>query len=410
MMSITKRCLLASGLAAAVLPLAAPARAQTRPAIRIGVMNDQSSSYRDNGGLGSVACVKLAVSEFAPGLGLDVGVLSADHGNKPDLAVSIARQWLDSGVDAICDLQNSAIALALAGLMRERDKVVLATNVGTAEMTGKACTPTLVHFAYDSSMLARVAGTQIVKDGGDTWYFIRPDYAFGRAIQDDATAAIQAAGGKVVGSIAQPFPTTDFSSALLTAQQSKAKIIGLANGGDELINVVKQAGEFGILQGGQHLAAMLVFINNVHSMGLQAAQGLRLVETFYWDRNDASRAFTQRAFAAGFNRAMRPNMSHAACYAGTAHYLKAVAAVGPAAMHSGAAVVARMKQMPIDNPVYDSGSVREDGRAITPAYLCEIKTPAESKADWDFYKLLKTVPADQAWRPLAEGGCPLVHA
>ena len=411
-MIITKRGLLASALAAsASCPRPAPVRAQTKPTIRIGVLNDQSSSYRDNGGLGSVACVRMAVSEIAPKLGLAVEVLSADHGNKPDLAVSIARQWLDSGVDAICDLQNSAIALALNGLMRERDKVVLATNVGTAEITGKACSPNLVHFAYDSAMLARVAGTQIVKDGGDTWYFIRPDYAFGRAIQDDATAAIERAGGKVVGSIAQPFPTTDFSSALLQAQQSKAKIIGLANGGDELVNVVKQAGEFGIVQGGQHLAAMLVFINNVHSMGLQAAQGLRLVSTFYWDRNDPSRDFTRRAFAAGFDRAMRPNMSHAACYAGTAHYLKAVAALGvEEAKRSGAAVVARMKQMPIDNEVYDSGSIREDGRAITPAYLFEIKTPAESKADWDYYKLLRTVPADQAWRPLSEGGCPLVHS
>jgi branched-chain amino acid transport system substrate-binding protein len=408
-MIITKRSLLASALAAGALP--ATGKAQTKPTIRIGVMNDQSSSYRDNGGIGSVACVRMAVSEFAPKLGLTVEVLSADHGNKPDLAVSLARQWLDNGVDAICDLQNSAIALALNGLMRERDKVVLATNVGTAEITGKACSPNLVHFAYDSSMLARVAGTQIVKDGGDTWYFIRPDYAFGRAIQDDATTAIDRAGGKVIGSIAQPFPTTDFSSALLQAQQSKAKIIGLANGGDELVNVVKQAGEFGILQGGQHLAAMLVFINNVHSMGLQAAQGLRLVSTFYWDRNDPSRAFTRRAVDAGFNRAMRPNMSHAACYAGTAHYLKAVAALGAeAAKHSGAAVVARMKQMPIESDVYDSGSIREDGRAITPAYLFEIKAPADSKGDWDYYKLLQTVPADQAWRPLSEGGCPLVHS
>ena len=259
-------------------------------------------------------------------------------------------------------------------------------------------------------MLARVAGTQIVKEGGDSWYFIRPDYAFGRAIQDDATAAIERAGGRVVGSIAQPFPTTDFSSALLQAQQSKAKIIGIANAGDELVNVVKQAGEFGIVQGGQHLAAMLVFINNVHSMGLQAAQRLRLVSTFYWDRNEGSRAFTKGAFDAGFDRGMRPNMSHAACYAGTAHYLKAAAALGiEAAKRSGAAAVAQMKQMPIESEVYDSGAIRADGRAITPAYLFEIKTPAESKADWDYYTLMRTVPADQAWRPLSEGGCPLVH-
>ncbi len=410
-MTITKRRLLASAMAAGVLPAAGPSHAQGAPVIRIGVLNDQSSSYRDNGGLGSVACVRMAAREYGAKLGLTVEVMTADHGNKADLAVSIARQWLDSGVDAICDLQNSAIALALNGLMRERDKVLLATNVGTAEVTGKACSPNLVHFAFDSAMLARVAGTQIVRDGGDTWYFIRPDYAFGRAMQDDATIAIERAGGKVVGSIAQPFPTTDFSSALLQAQQSKAKIIGIANAGDELVNVVKQAGEFGIVQAGQRLAAMLIYINNVNSMGLQAAQGLRLVSTFYWDRNDASREFTRRALDAGFNRAMRPNMSQAACYAGAAHYLKAVAALGAdSGKRSGAAVVARMKQMPIESEVYDSGSIREDGRAVTPAYVFEIKAPAESRHDWDYYKLLQTVPADQAWRPMSEGGCPLVHS
>ena len=414
-MIITKRGLLASAMAATVLPAtilpaAVPAAAQAKPTIRIGVLNDQSSSYRDNGGLGSVACARLAANEFGPKLGLAVEVLSADHGNKADIALSIARQWLDSGVDVICDLQNSAIALALNGLMRERDKVVLATNVGTAELTGKACSPNLVHFAYDSAMVARVAGTQIVKEGGDTWYFIRPDYSFGRAIQDDATIAIERAGGRVVGSIAQPFPTTDFSSALLQAQQSKAKIIGLANGGDELVNVVKQASEFGIVQSGQRLAAMLVFINNVHAMGLPAAQGLRLVSTFYWDRNEPSRAFTRRVLDAGFNRAMRPNMSQAACYAAVAHYLKAAALGVEQAKRSGAAVVGRMKQMPIESDIYDSGSIREDGRAITPAYLFEAKMPAESKADWDYYKLVRTIPADEAWRPLAEGGCPLVHS
>ncbi|MDB5379014.1 MAG: transporter permease [Rubritepida sp.] len=404
---VTKRGLLGSGLALG----AVHASAQTAPTIRIGVLNDQSSTYRDNGGLGSVACARLAISEMAGPLGLNVEIVSADHQNKPDVAVSIARQWLDQGVDAICDLQNSAIALAINNLMRERDKVILAFNVGTAELTGGACSPNIVHWAYDSNMLARVSTTQLVRDGGDTWFFIRADYSFGRALQDDATNFINRAGGRVLGSVAMPFPSTDFASALLQAQSSRAKVIGLANGGDDLVNSVKQAGEFGIVRRGQRLAAMLIFINNVGAMGLNSAQGLVLTETFYWDLNDRTRAFAQRAFGAGFDRSKRPNMAQAAAYAGTQHYLKAVASVGAAeAKRSGSAVVARMKQMPVESDVYDgAASVRADGRTITPAYLFEVKRPEESRGDWDFYKLLATVPADQAWRTLAESGCSLVR-
>lgn len=409
--TIHRRSLLTSAMAAGSIAASRPSAGQTAPTLRIGVLNDQSSAYRDNGGLGTVACVRLAVSEMAGPLGLNVEVVSADHQNRPDVAVAIARQWMDQGVDAICDLQNSAIALAINNLVRERDKVVLAFNVGTAELTGGACTPNIVHWAYDSNMLARTAATQIVANGGDTWFFIRADYAFGRALQDDATTFINRAGGRVLGSVALPFPSTDFASALLQAQSSRAKVIGLANGGDDLVNAVKQAGEFGITRRGQRLAAMLVFVNNIHAMGVNAAQGLTLTETFYWDLNDRTRAFTQRAFGAGFSRNMRPNMSHAAAYAGTQHYLKAAAALGAAeAKRSGAAVVARMKQMPVESDVYDGpASVRADGRAITPAYLFEVKRPEESRGEWDYYKLITTVPAEQAWRSLAEGGCSLTR-
>lgn len=407
MTKVTKRGLMASGLALG----AVRARAQGAPTIRIGILNDQSSTYRDNGGLGSVACARLAVQEMAGPLGLNVEIVSADHQNKPDVAVSIARQWLDQGVDAICDLQNSAIALAINNLMRERDKVILAFNVATAELTGGACSPNIVHWAYDSNMLARVSTTALVQQGGDSWFFIRADYSFGRALQDDATNFINRAGGRVLGSVAMPFPSTDFASALLQAQSSRAKVIGLANGGDDLVNSVKQAGEFGITRRGQRLAAMLTFINNVAAMGLNGAQGLVLTETFYWDLNDKTRAFTQRAFGAGFDRNKRPNMAQAAGYAGTQHYLRAVASVGAAeAKRSGSAVVARMKQMPVECDIYEGPcSVRAEGRAITPAYLFEVKKPEESRGEWDYYKLLATVPPEQAWRTAAESGCSLVR-
>ena len=412
--ALSRRGMLAGAAALGAAATTPGARAQTgtpgAPTLRIGVLNDQSSAYRDNGGPGSIACVRLAVAEIAQKLGLNVEVISADHQNKPDVAVGIARQWLDQGVDAIADIQGSAIAFAINNLVRERDKVMLGFNIGTAELTGKACTPNTVHFAYDSHMVARVAGTSLVRNGGDTWFFIRADYTFGKALQDDATTFINAAGGRVVGSVALPFPSTDFASALVQAQSSRAKVIGLANGGDDLVNAVKQAGEFGVTRRGTRLAAMLVFINNVHAMGLPSAQGLIVTETFYWDMNDRSRAFTRRALEAGFPRNLRPNMSQAAAYAGTLHYLKAAAALGAAeAKKSGGAVVARMKQMPMEDDIYGGqASIRADGRAISPAYLFEVKKPEESKGDWDYYKLLQTVPADQAWRPLNEGGCPLV--
>ncbi len=406
----SRRTVLA-GSAAAALGSARRSFAQpASPTIRIGVLNDQSSTYRDNGGPGSVALVRQAVAEFAGPVGLNVEVLVADHQNKPDVGANIARQWFDQGVDAIADIQGSAIALAINNLVRERDKVMLAFNVGVADLTGRACTPNTVHWAYDTHMLARSTGTAVVRSGGDTWFFIRADYSFGKALQDDTAAFVMRAGGRVLGSIAMPFPSTDFSSALLQAQASRAKVVGLANGGDDLVNSIKQAGEFGLTRRGQKLVALLTFINNVHALGLQAAQGLVLTETFYWDLNDRTRAFTRRALAAGFGRIGRPNMSQAANYAGTLHYLKAVASLGAAeAKRSGAAVVARMKAMPVEDDVYGRASVREDGRVATPAYLFEVKRPEESRGPWDYYRLVATTAAEEAWRPLNEGGCPFVR-
>jgi branched-chain amino acid transport system substrate-binding protein len=386
----------------------AGAHATGAPTVRIGVLNDQSSTYRDNGGMGSVACVKLAVAEMAAPLGLNVEVVSADHQNKPDVAMGIARQWLDEGVDAICDIQNSAIALAISGLVRERDKVMLAFNVATSNLTGPACSSNTIHWAYDTWMLSRVTTSALVKQGADTWFFIRADYAFGRALEDDATAFIKQAGGRVTGSVAMPFPSTDFASALLNAQSSGAKVVGLANGGDDMVNCIKQAGEFGITRRGQRIAALLVFINNVHSIGLNSAQGLVLANSFYWDMNDRTRGFSRRVIASGFNPDMRPNMSQAACYSGTRHYLKAIAQLGAdTAKRSGVAVVARMKQVPIEDDIYDHATIRADGRVVSPAYLFQVKRPEESGGPWDYYKLLATVPSEEAWRPLANGGCKL---
>lgn len=404
---LTRRAVLAGG---AVMARAWPSFAQMGPVIRLGVLNDQSSTYRDNGGLGSVACVRQAVAEFAMAHGLAVEIVTADHQNKPDVAVAIARQWFDQGVDVLLDIQGSAIALALNNLVRERDKVMLASNVGVAELTGRACTPNTLHWAYDTYMLARSTGTAVVRAGGDTWYFIRADYSFGKALQDETTTFVTRAGGRVLGSIAMPFPSADFSAALLQAQASRAKVVGLANAGDDLVNCIKQASEFGLTRRGQRLAALLVFINNVHALGLEAAQGLVLTESFYWDMNDRTRALSERILSSGFNRQSRPNMSQAAAYSATLHYLKAVTAIGATeAKRSGAAAVARMKAMPVEDDAFGGATVREDGRVVSPAYLFEVKRPDESRGPWDYYRPISTVPPEEAWRPLAEGGCLLIR-
>ncbi len=375
--------------------------------LKLGVLNDQSGPYRGNGGPGSVACVKQAVQEFASQHGLNVEVISADHQGKPDIGLGIARQWFDQGVDVAMDFQNSAIALAVAGLAREKDKIALPCNAGTAELTGKQCSPNTIHWAYDTYMLARTVGGATVKTGGDTWFFITADYAFGHALESSTTNFIKKAGGRVLGDINMPFPSNDFSSALLRAQMSGAKVIGFANAGTDTVNCIKQAAEFGISQHNTKMAALLLMINDVHALGLNTAHGLLLANVFYWDLNDRTRAFAKRVQT---SVGAMPTMSQAACYGAALHYMKAAAEMGVADIKkSGRAAVARMKAMPVDDEPFGRCRIRDDGRVLHTAYLFEVKKPDESTKPWDYYKLVATVPPDEAWRPLADGGCPFVR-
>ena len=406
-MTITRRGLFGSAITATAITGAAtlPARAQARPVIKIGVINDQSGPYRDLNGPTSVICTKLAVQEFNA-QGFDVQVIDADHQNKPDVAVSIAKQWIDrDGVDMILDCAASSAALALANVCREKDKVLIPVSTATSDLTGSACAPTTIHWAYDTYMVAKSTGTAIAKAGGDSWFFLTPNYAFGHALERDATKFITESGGKVLGHNVYPFPeTTDFSGPLLQAQSSKAKVLGLANAGSDLINAIKQAKEFGLTQSGMKLAALLAFVTDVHSIGLEAAQGLLLTESYYWDLNDRTRRFNDRAKP---HVKVWPNMTQAGNYSATLHYLKTVTTMGAVeAKKSGAATVARMKAMPTDDDVYGPGSIREDGRKMHAAYLLEAKKPSESKHEWDLLKLVATTPAAEAFRPLSESACP----
>ena len=404
-MNAAKRSLLV--LAVAGMFAAGSANAQyTGNEIKLGVLTDMSSLYTDLAGQGSVIAAKMAVEDSGiEKRGVKVEIVSADHQNKPDVGSAIARRWYDAeGVDAIVDVPNSGVALAIAQITKDKNKVFLASGPGSSDLTGKACTPNTVHFTYDTWMLANGTGTAITRHGGNTWFFIAADYAFGQALERDTTAAVEKAGGKVLGDVKAPLNTQDFSSFLLQAQASKAKVIGLANAGGDTTNSIKQAAEFGIVKGGQQLAGLLVFLTDVHAMGLQTAQGLTLTTTFYWDMNDKTRAFAKR-FAAQ-DKGIYPTMVHAGVYASVLHYLKAVEALKSDA--DGAKVVAKMKEMPTDDPLFGKGSIRIDGRAIHPAYLVQVKSPAESKAPWDYYKVLATIPADEAFRPLKDGGCSLV--
>ena len=406
-MTLSRRALLGSASLAA-LPLL-PARAQA-PTLKIGVLTDLSGPYQDTTGRTSVICTQQAVDEFAAAHGLSVQVLSADHQNKPDVGAGIARQWFDrDGVDVVIDVPNSAVALAVAGVAREKDKVMIASSSATTALTGEQCSPNTVHWTFDTYMLSHSTGGALVKAGGDSWYFIGADYAFGHTLADDTASVVRKAGGKVLGSVFYPSPgTTDFSSFLLQAQASGAKVVGFANAGAETINCVKQAHEFGLTPT-MKLAALLMYVTDVHALGLPTAQGLSLTETFYWDLNDRTRAFTDRVRPKTPNNL--PNMDHAGCYAGALHYMKAAVAMGAAeARRSGAAAVARMKAIPTDDDCFGHGSIRVDGRVLHPAYLFEAKAPADSKAPWDLLRLVATTPADEAFRPLAEGKCPLVHA
>ena len=405
-MRLARRSLLAAASAAA-LPIRR-SQAQARPVIRIGVMNDMSGPYRDVNGPTGVICAKQAVQEFAAGA-FDVDVLSADHQNKPDVAVSLAREWFDQrGVDIIIDVAATSCALALASICREKNKVLIPTSTASSDITGKACTPNSIHWVFDTYMEAKSTGGAMVKAGGDTWYFITPNYAFGEATQRDTTRFVEAGGGKVLGGQLYPFPeTTDYSAFLVKAQASGAKILGICGAGADLINIIKQAHEFGLSRS-MNLAALVAYTTDIRSIGIEMAAGTRLSETYYWDLNERTRSFQKRIQP---KVALWPNMAQAGDYSCTLHYLKTVADMGAAAAKAdGAATVARMKAMPTDDDCFGPGKIREDGRKIHPVYLFEVKQPSESKGEWDLYKLIGTTPADEAFRPLTDNACLLVKA
>jgi len=397
----------AASVALAALGLATPAMAQEKT-VKIGVLNDMSSLYADIGGPNSVVAIKMAVEDS--GLtkkGWKIDVISGDHQNKPDVGVNLARQWIDNDkVDAIADTPNSGVALAVNNLVKEKNKVLLNSGAATADLTGKACTPNTVSFTYDTYMLANGTGKALTKSGGDSWFFLTADYAFGHALERDTSAVVTANGGKVLGGVKAPINTADFSSFLLQAQASKSKVIGLANAGGDTTNSIKQAAEFGIVAGGQKLAALLLFINDVHSLGLKTAQGLTFTESFYWDMNDATRAWSKRFSALASKNAM-PSMTQAGNYAMVLHYLKAMEALG-GNPNDGAKVVAKMKELPTDDTLFGKGPLRADGRRLIPAYLFEVKKPEESKGPWDYYKQIATISAEDAAKPLEASECPLV--
>jgi branched-chain amino acid transport system substrate-binding protein len=395
-------------LAATALGFAGAAQAQTFTdgAIKIGVLNDQSGLYADLSGQGSVWAARKAVEDFgAAAKGMKVEVVFADHQNKPDIGSNIARQWFDrDGVDAIVDVPTSSVALAVNQIAREKNKVFLNSGAATSDLTGKACSPNTVHWTYDTVALANGTGKAIVSTGGKSWFFLTADYAFGHALERDTEAVVKANGGTVVGKVRHPFPGTDFSSFLLQAQASKAQVIGLANAGGDTVNSIKQAAEFGITQGGQNLAGLLVFLSDVHALGLRTAQGLIMTEAWYWDQNDNNRAFA-KDFAAA-NRGNHPTMVQAGVYSAVMHYLKALEATK--ADGDGAAVVAKMKELPTEDRLFGKGTIRADGRKMHDMYLFEVKKPAESKGPWDYYKVRATIPAADAFLPLERSECPLV--
>ena len=397
-------------LACAGLGLATPAFAQDKQdkTVKIGVLNDMSGLYADIGGPNSVAAANMAVEDS--GLlakGWKIEVVSGDHQNKPDVGVNIARQWIDNEkVDLITDTPNSGVALAVSNLAKEKNSIVLNSGAATADLTGKACNANTISYTFDTYMLANGTGKALTKAGGDSWFFLTADYAFGHARERDTSAVVSANGGKVLGGVKHPLNTADFSSFLLQAQASKAKIIGLANAGGDTTNSIKQASEFGVTAGGQKLAALLLFINDVHALGLKIAQGLTFTESFYWDMNDQTRAWSKR-FQKVSPKGSMPSMTVAGVYAGVLHYLKALEAMG-GNPHDGAKVVVKMKEIPTDDPLFGKGPLRIDGRRIIPAYLFEVKKPEESKYPWDYYKLIATISPDDAAKPLEASECPLV--
>ena len=382
----------------------ADARAQISDGVvKIGVLNDQSGLYADLGGPGSVVAARMAVEDFGGTvLGKPVEIVFADHQNKSDVGAAVAREWFEIGhVDMAIGFDHSAVALAVEQLANEKNRIAIAGAVGSTAFTGKSCTPTEASWIYDSYALTTSLAKAIVAEGRDSWFFITVDYAFGHSLETDATAAVKAAGGKVLGSVRHPLNTADFSSYLLQAQASGAKVVAFANGGGDMVNATKQANEFGLTKN-QNIVSLLVFLSDVHSMGLQAAQGLKFVTAFYWDRNDETRAWSKRFFD---RHGRMPTMPQAAVYSAIRHYLGAIAAAGT---DEAKAVMAKMRERPVNDFYVKNGRLREDGRLVHDMYFAQVKAPSESKGDWDYYKILAAIPGDQAFRPLAEGGCPLV--
>jgi branched-chain amino acid transport system substrate-binding protein len=398
----------AFGLMAAALGLmAGTAHAQiTGNVIKIGVLNDQSSLYADIAGPGSVVAARMAAEDAGGKVaGANVEIVFADHQNKPDVGSSIARQWIDrDGVDAVADVGTSSVALAVNEVLREKNKVHLNSGAATSDLTGKACTPNTVHWTYDTWALANGSGKAIVKAGGDSWFFLTADYAFGHTLERDVSNVVKANGGKVLGAVRHPLNTPDFSSFLLQAQGSRAKIIGLANAGGDTINAIKQAAEFGIVKGGQKMAGLLVFITDIHALSLRTAQGLQFAGAYYWDLNDQTRAWAKRF--AQKHKGNMPTMVQAGVYSSVMHYLKTIAQTKSDA--DGKAVVAKMKEIPAEDPLLGNGTVRADGRKIHPIHLFEVKSPDQSKGPWDYFKIVQTIPAAEAFRPLDQSDCPLV--
>ncbi|QDW38008.1 ABC transporter substrate-binding protein [Bradyrhizobium sp. KBS0727] len=385
------------------IPMASAALAGP-DAITVGVINDLSGVYADLGGQGSVVAAQIAVDEFGPKvLGKPIKIMSGDHQNKPDIGSQLARRWFDvDNVDMVIDFPNSGVALAVQEVAREKKKVAIFSTAGSTDLTGKACSPTGFQWTYDNYSNSAGLAQAMVKNGFDSWYFLTVDYAFGISLENEASKALTAAGGKMVGSARHPLNTADFSSFLLTAQASKAKVIALASAGGDVINAVKQAGEFGIGQGGQTLVAPVTFITDVHALGLSVAQGLTFITGYYWDLNDDTRAFAKKFYE---RRKAMPTMAQAGVYSGVLHYLKAIAAAGT---DNADAVAAKMRELPVHDAFTQAGTVRADGRMVHDMYLVQVKKPSESKAPWDYYKVLATVPADVAFRPLADSTCPLV--
>src|SRR5664279_114333 len=396
------------GLAALAAALACGGANAQQVNVKIGVLSDMSSLYSDIGGAGSVVAAKLAIADFTKANpNVKVELISGDHQNKPDIGSQLANQWYDvDKVDLIIDTPNSGVALAVSQVAAGKNKIFIVSGAAASDLTGPKCNANTIHWTYDTWMLANGTGKALVKSGGDTWFFLTADYAFGHALERDTAAVVEKNGGKVLGKVRHPINNNDFSSFILQAQASKAKVIGLANAGGDTINAIKQGAEFGVTKGGQQFAGLLVFAPDVGALGLQTAQGLMLTETWYWDLNDANRAWTKRWDKERNSPGKIPSMNMAGVYAGTLHYLKAVAAIKSAA--DGKAVVAEMKKLPTDDPLFGKGTIRADGRKLHPAYLFEVKKPSESKHPGDFYKLRATIPANEAFRPLNEGNCPLV--